>query len=225
MNLSFKVGNISDDILSKMDEDQMRTLLIDAHDTLSSATPAPSIFVQPSNLFTTPFPFSSPASISSTLFISPFPVSSSATISYLAPKMDRVRSVASSVSFMTFNCSLIVLDTKISVDHTFGLDPIMIQIIKHRKRQCATEKEIISFESSRFCNFYRLHIFCNSIQLKYVGNAFYDLQKMLADICLALSNFQIIYDYSHRTISLTYENLFSRYTEFLSLFSPNALTW
>ena len=46
----------------------MRTLLIDAHDTISSVTPTPSVFVQ-----------------SSTLFISP--------ISSLTPKMNHVRSV------------------------------------------------------------------------------------------------------------------------------------
>ena len=75
-DLSFKLGNISDDILSAMDEDQMRTLLIDARNKISPATPAPSVFVQPSNLFTLPLPLSSPAPTSSTLFTSPLPVSS-----------------------------------------------------------------------------------------------------------------------------------------------------
>ena len=77
-NLSFKLGNISNDILSTMDEDQMWTLLIDARDTLSFVAPAPYIFVQYSNLFTPPLLLSSLAPTSSTLFTSPLSVSSPA---------------------------------------------------------------------------------------------------------------------------------------------------
>ena len=50
-DLSFKFGNISDNILAAMDEDQMRKRFIDPRDTLSTITPAPSVFVQSSNLF------------------------------------------------------------------------------------------------------------------------------------------------------------------------------
>ena len=85
-DLRFKLGNISDDILSAMDEDQMRTLLIDARDTPSSTTLAPSFFVQPSHLFTPPLPLTSPAPTSSTLFTSPLPGSSPAPTSYLTLK-------------------------------------------------------------------------------------------------------------------------------------------
>ena len=61
-DLSFKLGNISNDIFSAMDADQMRKLLIDARNTLSSTTSASSNFVQPSNLFTSPLPVSAPVS-------------------------------------------------------------------------------------------------------------------------------------------------------------------
>ena len=44
-DLSFKLGHFSDDILSEMGVDQMRTLLIDARDILSSAAPTPSAFL------------------------------------------------------------------------------------------------------------------------------------------------------------------------------------
>ena len=87
----------------------MRTLLIDAHDTISSVTPTPSVFVQ-----------------SSTLFISP--------ISSLTPKMNRVRSITYFVRIATFTGPLIVLDTQSSFDTIFGLNPIMIQIIIRSKR-------------------------------------------------------------------------------------------
>ena len=75
-NLSFKLRNFSDDILSKMKANQMWSLLIDARDTLSSATAIPSTFAQPSNLLSTP----------RTLFL--LTLSSS-----LTPKIDRVPSI------------------------------------------------------------------------------------------------------------------------------------
>ena len=46
---------------------------------------------------------------------------------------------------------------------------------------------------------------------------------MLADISLALSNLKMVYNYRVRTIPLTPDDLFSRYTEFLPLLLPNAL--
>ena len=111
----------------------MRTLLIDACDTFSSATPAPSIFVQSSNLFTSPLPLSSPAPTSSTLFTPPLSVFLPVPTSSLTPKMDRVCSVAPTTGVMTFTDPLNVSHTQSSFVHTFELDPIMIQIIKHSK--------------------------------------------------------------------------------------------
>ena len=75
-DLSFKVVNFSDDILSEMGVNQMRTLLIDARDAFSSAAPTPFIFVQ-----------------LSVLFISPLPLPLPTLTSYVTPKMNRVRSV------------------------------------------------------------------------------------------------------------------------------------
>ena len=46
---------------------------------------------------------------------------------------------------------------------------------------------------SEFYNLCRLHIFCDSVQLKYVGTDVYDSQKMLADISLALSKLKMAY--------------------------------
>ena len=48
---------------------------------------------------------------------------------------------------------------------------------------------------------------------------------MLTDIYLALSNLKMVYNHRGRTKLLTSDDLFSRYTEFLPLLSPNALTW
>ena len=44
-------------------------------------------------------------------------------------------------------------------------------------------------------------------------------------ISLALFNLKMTNIFRDRTMSLTLDDLFSRYTEFLHLLSPNALTW
>ena len=138
--------------------DERWTLLINARDTLSSTAPNPSIFVQPS-----------------TLLISPLPLFSTAPTLSLTPKIDRVRVVAPPAGVMTFAGPLNVLYIQSSVDHISGLNPIMLQIIPRSERQCATEDtEYLTSKVLNFCNLYRLNIFCNSVQLKYVGTASYD---------------------------------------------------
>ena len=69
--LNFKLMIFYNEILSEMGLYQMRTLFIDARVTLSSVIRNPSVFVQPSNLFS-----------SSNLLSLPAPTSS------LTPKMD-----------------------------------------------------------------------------------------------------------------------------------------
>ena len=99
----------------------MRTLLIDARNKISPATPAPSVFVQTSNLFTSPLPLSSPSPTSSTLFTSPLHVSSPAPTLYLTPKIDCIRSVSPSVGIMPYTGPLIVLYSHSRFDHILGL--------------------------------------------------------------------------------------------------------
>ena len=73
-DLAFTLGNLSDDILTGMDSDELLKLVIKARDTIS-VVPSPTIqSFAPSNLFSTP------QSIP--------PQAQSNTIS---PKMDRVR--------------------------------------------------------------------------------------------------------------------------------------
>ena len=59
VNLVFTLGNLSDDILSGMEVNQMRTLLIDDRDILSPTIAVFIILLQPSNLFSTPPPLTS----------------------------------------------------------------------------------------------------------------------------------------------------------------------
>ena len=108
--------------------------------------------------------------------------------------MDRVLSVTPSAGVMTFTGPLNCLETQSSFDHILGLNSIMIRSILHNKRQYATEDtEYLASKVFTFCNFYRLHVFFDSFQLKYVCTTSYDSQKMLADISLALFNLKIVY--------------------------------
>ena len=101
-NLSFKLGNCSGEILSKMGVDQMRILLMNVCNILSSAAPTPSVFVQHSNLF----------SILQSFFLS-------TSTSSLTPKNNYVRSNAPFTGFMMFTGRLIVLDTQSIFDYFF----------------------------------------------------------------------------------------------------------
>ena len=48
---------------------------------------------------------------------------------------------------------------------------------------------------------------------------------MLVDLSLALSKLKMTYISRNKIISLTPDDLFSRFTEYLPLLSPNAMTW
>ena len=91
--LNFKLMIFCNEILSEMGLYQMRTLFIDARVTLSSVIRKPSVFVQPSNLFS-----------SSHLLSLPAPTSS------LTPKMDRVFFIAPSTKAVIFTRPLIILE-------------------------------------------------------------------------------------------------------------------
>ena len=76
-----------------------------------------------------------------------------------------------------------------------------------------------------FCNFYQLNIFCDSVQLQYIGTDTYSSQKMLADISLDLSSLKMISNHTGKVVVLTPDEIYSRYIEFLLLLAPNAMTW
>ena len=102
----------------------------------------------------------------------------------------------------------------------------MLNLIPRKRGQCANENtDYLLSKVNEFCNLCRLHIFCDSIQLKYVGTDVYDSQKMLADISLTLSKLKMIYTVRGKNISLTPDDLFSNFTSFLPLLSPNAMAW
>ena len=64
-------------------------------------------------------------------------------------------------------------------DIFFRDDPCMLTLIPRKKGQCATENtDYLIQKRKEFCNLYRLHIFCDSVQLKYVGTDVYDSQRI-----------------------------------------------
>ena len=170
-DLAFTLGNLSDDILSSMDSDELLKLVIKDCDTIS-VVPSPTIQpFAPSNLFSTPQ--STP------------PQSQSNTLS---PKMDRVRKSTQSGDIMTYTGSLLFFDSQDVFDDIFGSDLTMLNLIPRKRGQCANENtDYLLSKVNDFCDLCCLHIFCDSIQLKYVRTDVYDSQKMLADI---LSHFR-----------------------------------
>ena len=105
---------------------------------------------------------------------------------------------------MTYTSSLDFIDSQDIFDVAFGYDPCMLTPLPRKKGQCATENtDYLIQKRDEFCNLCRLHIFCNSVQLKYVGTDVYDSQKMLADVSLALSKLKMVYSVRGKRISLT----------------------
>ena len=102
----------------------------------------------------------------------------------------------------------------------------MPRLVPGKNKQSASEDtEFLVTKLLEFYNFYQLHIFCDSVQLQYIGTDSYDSQKMLTDIALALTSLKIISNHKGKVIVLTPDDLYSRYIELLPLLAPNAMTW
>ena len=99
------------------------------------------------------------------------------------------------------------------------------QCIPRKREQRANENtDYLLSKVNELYNICRLHIFCDSIQLKYVGTDVYDSQNILADIPIALSKLKMVNTVRGKHISLTPDDLFSNFTSFLTLLSPNTMT-
>ena len=140
--------------------------------------------------------------------------------------MDRVRSVVSSRESMTYTGPFDSLNSQASFDLIAGPNPTMPRLVPGKNKQSASEDtEYLATKLLEFCNFYQLHIFCDSVQLQYIGTDSYDSQKMLTDISLVLTSLKIISNHKGKVIVLTPDDLYSRYIEFLPLLVPNTMTW
>ena len=67
-------------------------------------------------------------------------------------------------------------------------------------------------------------MFCDYIQLQYIGMDTYDSQKILADISLAFSKLKMAYTVREKQVACTLDTLFSTFIIFFSLLSPNFMS-
>ena len=102
----------------------------------------------------------------------------------------------------------------------------MLRLTSSNKGQCTSEDtEYIFLKFFILCTFYRLNMFCDYIQLQYIGTDTYDSQKILADISLAFSKLKMAYTVREKQVACTLDTLFSTFIVFLPLLSPNFMSW
>ena len=104
-DLAFTLGNLSHDIPSGMEPDELLKLVINARDTITLSPSPPIQFIAQSNLLSTP----------QSLFPTAYSIS-------LTPKIDRVQSIALSGDVMTFTGSLKFLDSQDSFDNVLVMN-------------------------------------------------------------------------------------------------------
>jgi len=154
-------------------------ILLDARSTFS-----PSIHISPLSIPTN-IKFTTAQLLVKSLF-----VTSTTT------KMNRAGTVVSSRGSIIYTGSIIVLDEQPSVYLIFGTTLTIICPTQRVNKYYATEGT--EYFKAKVIAFYRqcqLHIFCNFIQLKYVGTSTYDSQKILADISIPLSSIKVKYQH------------------------------
>ena len=156
---SIVLDSYTDESLAQLGVAELQVLLLEAHSAIFSPIISTlTTGVAPSNLFPT---FN--------------PISASAVTSSSTPKMDRIRSVVSSRESMTYTGPLDFLDSQSQFDLIFGPTPTMLCLAPGKNKQCASEDtEYLATKLLEFCNFCQLNIFCDSVQLQYVGTDLYD---------------------------------------------------
>ena len=136
----------------------MDKLVIHTRDTITIAPSSPIQNLAPCYLFSTP----------KSLF-------QTALTSSSTQKKDRDRSITLSGDVMIFTGSLDFLDSQDSFNIIFGDDSTILSLTLHKKKQSATEDtDYLHSKVNEFCNLCHFHIFCDFIQLKYVGTDFYN---------------------------------------------------
>ena len=77
---------------------------------------------------------------------------------------------------------------------------------------CAIEEsDTLRSKLSTLCSRSQLHIFCNIVQLQYVGTKSFDSNQMMSDTSLALKNLKLKFQFKGKNISLVPDNLYRRY--------------
>ena len=163
--------NLTDNNLQFMSATRMRKLLSARHNTLNASR---SLDTSRILEFTTP------------------PPSATSMASIKTPKMDMICST--SPVGCTYTETLDFLDDQQSFDNIFGHNPVML-IISARSSRAVEDSETIRSKILELCCLSHLHIFCDNVQLQYVGTTPYDSNQMVLNISLALSTLKLDYRY------------------------------
>ena len=116
-------------------------------------------------------PASSSSDVSRTLqFMTP-PFLTPVVASIMTPKIDMVYS-PSSVNY-SYTEPLNFLDDQQSFNNAFGNIPVML-LISDRSSRAIEDSKTLRSKILDLCSLSHLHIFCDIIQLQYVGTATYD---------------------------------------------------
>ena len=118
------------------------------------------------------------------------------------------------------------LESQSIFDTIFGSYPTILRLSQRGKTSCATENtEYLAARFLIFLHSCQLNIFCDTVQLQYIGTKSYDSHKILTNITLALSFLKMVSHHKGRTASLIPDDLLNRFVEFLPLLSPSTVTW
>ena len=193
--------NLTDDNLKFMSATRMRKLLSARHNTLNASRISDTSRILE--------------------FTAPPPSATSAT-SLKTPKMDMICSP--SPVGCTYTGTLDFLDDQQSFENIFGSNPVML-IISARFSRAIEDSETLRSKLLDLCSLSHLYMFCDIVQLQYVGTTMYDSNQIMSDISLALSTLKLEYRYKGNFISLTLDDLYRRYIQYLPLLSSNAMAW
>ena len=97
-------------------------------------------------------------------------------------------------------------------------------IISARSSRAIEDSGFLRSKLLVLCSLFHLHLFCDIVQLQYVETTTYDSNQMMSDISLTLSNLKLEYRFKSNLITLTPDDLYRRYIEYLLLLPSHTMT-
>ena len=76
-------------------------------------------------------------------------------------------------------------------------------LITARSSRAIEESDTLRSKIYILCSHFQLHIFCNIVQLQYVGTDTYDYNQMMSDIAHTLSTLKLEFQLRGKNITLT----------------------
>ena len=116
------------------------------------------------------------------------------------------------------------LDDQQSFNNAFGNIPVML-LVSDRSSRAIEDSKTLRSKILDLCSLSHLHIFCDIIQLQYVGTATYDSKQMMLNISLSLQNLKLEFSFIANVITLTPDDLYQRYIQYLYLLLSDVMTW